>query len=68
MAQVTAETPTWINLFWFWVFQIPVAYLAAIVLHWGPKGVFISIVVTETCITITSMILFRRGKWKVVKV
>lgn len=63
-----SRTPTWINLFWFWVFQIPVAYLAAIVLHWGPKGVFISIVVTETCITITSMILFRRGKWKIVKV
>ena len=63
-----SRTPTWINLFWFWVFQIPVAYLIAIVLHWGPKGVFISIVVTETCITITSMILFRRGKWKVIKV
>ncbi|MEO6290098.1 MAG: MATE family efflux transporter [Ginsengibacter sp.] len=63
-----SRTPTWVNLFWFWVFQIPVAYLAAIVWHWGPKGVFIAIVVTETCITITSMILFRRGKWKVVKV
>ena len=63
-----SRTPTWVNLFWFWVFQIPIAYLVAIVLHWGPKGVFISIVVTETCITITSMILFKRGKWKVVKV
>ncbi|MEO6219778.1 MAG: MATE family efflux transporter [Ginsengibacter sp.] len=63
-----SRTPTWGNLCWFWVFQIPLAYLVAIVFHWGPKGVFISIVVTETCITITSMILFRRGKWKVVKV
>lgn len=63
-----SRTPTWVNLFWFWIFQIPVAYLVAVVWHWGPKGVFISIVVTETCITITSMILFRRGKWKVVKV
>ncbi|MEO8568482.1 MAG: MATE family efflux transporter [Ginsengibacter sp.] len=63
-----SRTPTWVNLFWFWVFQIPIAYLVAVVLHWGPKGVFISIVVTETCITITSMILFKRGKWKVVKV
>ena len=63
-----SRTPTWVNLFWFWVFQIPIAYLVAVVLHWGPKGVFISIVVTETCITITSMILFRKGKWKVVKV
>jgi putative MATE family efflux protein len=63
-----SRTPTWINLFWFWIFQIPIAYLVAVVFNWGPKGVFISIVVTETCITITSMILFRKGKWKVVKV
>ena len=63
-----SRTPTWINLFWFWIFQIPMAYLVAVVWHWGPKGVFISIVVTETCITITSAILFRRGKWKLVKI
>lgn len=63
-----SKTPTWVNLFWFWIFQIPVAYLVAIVWNWGPKGVFISIVVTETCITITSMILFKRGKWKTVTV
>ena len=63
-----SRTPTWINLFWFWIFQIPIAYLVAVVFNWGPKGVFICIVVTETCITITSMILFRKGKWKAVKV
>ncbi len=63
-----SRTPTWVNLFWFWIFQIPIAYLLAIVLHWGPKGVFFAIVVTETCITITSMILFKKGKWKKVKV
>ena len=63
-----SRTPTWVNLFWFWIFQIPIAYLLAIIWHWGPKGVFIAIVVTETCITITSMILFRRGKWKLVKI
>ncbi len=63
-----SRTPTWVNLFWFWIFQIPLAYLVAIVWNWGPKGVFICIVITETCITITSMILFKRGKWKLVKV
>jgi putative MATE family efflux protein len=63
-----SRTPTWINLFWFWIFQIPAAYLLAIVWHWGPEGVFIAIVVTETSITITSMLLFRRGKWKLVKI
>lgn len=63
-----SKTPTWINLFWFWVFQIPFAYLLAIVWNMGPTGVFIAIVVTETCITITSVILFKRGKWKLIKI
>ncbi|MDP9230877.1 MAG: MATE family efflux transporter, partial [Bacteroidota bacterium] len=34
-------TPTWINLFGFWLFQIPLAYLLAIVFKMGPTGVFI---------------------------
>jgi len=63
-----SKTPTWINLFWFWVFQIPFAYLLAIIWNMGPTGVFIAIVVTETCITITSVILFKRGKWKLIKI
>ena len=63
-----SKTPTWVNLFWFWVFQIPLAYLLAIVLDWGPKGVFIAILITETSITITSVLLFRRGKWKLVNI
>ena len=63
-----SKTPTWINLFWFWVFQIPFAYLLAIVLDMGPKGVFMAIVITETCITITSVILFKKGKWKTIKI
>jgi Na+-driven multidrug efflux pump len=63
-----SRTPTWINLFWFWIFQIPFAYLLAKVLHMGPTGVFLAIVITETCITITSVMLFRRSKWKLIKV
>lgn len=63
-----SKTPTWINLFWFWVFQIPLAYLLAIVLQMGLIGVFIAIVTTETCITITCVILFKRGKWKLIKI
>lgn len=63
-----SRTPTWVNLFWFWIFQIPFAYLLAVIWNWGPQGVFIAIVVTETCITITTVLLFRRGKWKLVKV
>ncbi len=61
-------TPTWINLFGFWLFQIPLAYLLAKYFSLGPEGVFISIPVAETAITITGFILFRRGRWKTTRV
>ena len=61
-------TPTWINLAGFWAFQIPLAYLLAKSFNLGPVGVFIAIPVAETAITIGSIILFRRGKWKLVKI
>jgi Na+-driven multidrug efflux pump len=61
-------TPTWINLGGFWAFQIPLAYLLAKTFELGPLGVFIAIPVAETAITIASVILFRRGKWKHIKI
>lgn len=61
-------TPTWINLFGFWLFQIPLAYLLARYLNWGPTGVFAAIPISETSITIASFILFKKGKWKTKKV
>lgn len=61
-------TPTWINFIGFWLFQIPFAYFLARTCDMGPMGVFISIPVSETLITIASFILFKRGKWKEIKV
>jgi Na+-driven multidrug efflux pump len=40
----------------------------ATMLDMGPTGVFIAIPVSETVITITAYILFRKGKWKTVEV
>jgi putative MATE family efflux protein len=62
------KTPTLINFFGFWLFQIPLAWLLAKGLDLGPKGVFIAIPVAETSITIASFIIFRKAKWKTVKV
>lgn len=62
------KTPTWINLFGFWLFQIPLAYLLAKTLEMGPLGVFIAIPVAETAITIAAWLLFRRGRWKTVAI
>lgn len=61
-------TPTWLNFFGFWMFQIPLAYVLSKYLDMGPKGVFISIPAAETLITIVAFVLFKRGRWKNVKV
>jgi putative MATE family efflux protein len=61
-------TPTWINFFGFWMFQIPFAYFLSKHLEMGPKGVFISIPVAEILITIVAFILFKKGKWKTIQV
>ena len=61
-------TPTILNFFGFWLFQIPLAYIMAIVLKIGPEGVFWAISIAESCIAIAAIILFRRGTWKKVVV
>ena len=61
-------TPTWINLFCFWLFQIPLAYFLSKHLGLGPKGVFMAIPISEIAISTTGYILFKKGKWKKVKV
>jgi len=57
-------TPTWINFVSFWLVQIPVAYMLAIVLEWEVEGVFYSIVIGETVLAILGIVLFKKGKWK----
>lgn len=62
------KTPTYINFFCFWLFQLPFAYLTAITLDWGPKAVFLAITLAEVLIAIVGIIWFKRGSWKLVKV
>lgn len=57
-------TPTRINMVAFWLIEIPLAYMFAIKAGMAEKGVFISIVIAETIMTVSALILFRRGKWK----
>jgi putative MATE family efflux protein len=61
-------TPTWINLFCFWVFQIPFAWLLAIRMGMGPQGVFIAMTVAFSILPIISAVVFRRGRWKEARV
>jgi Na+-driven multidrug efflux pump len=62
------KTPTWVNFFGFWMIQIPLAYILAKHFNWGPTGVFWAIPIAETFMTITTIILFKKGRWKKVEV
>ncbi len=62
------RTPTWIYFFGFWVFQVPFAYVLHKYTSLGATGVFIAVPVAETLMTIAIYFMFRRGKWKQVKV
>lgn len=57
-------TPTIINLFVFWLWELPLAYVLAITFGYGPKGVFLAIMIAFSGLAVVSAIVFRRGTWK----
>lgn len=57
-------TPTIINLFVFWMWELPLGYVLAKVLGIGPRGVFLAIMIAFSTLAIISAIVFRQGKWK----
>jgi len=57
-------TPTLLNLFCFWMCQIPIAWTLAFHTHLGPRGIFFAVITGDTLLALTSIILFRRGTWK----
>jgi putative MATE family efflux protein len=61
-------TPTTINFFCYWLFQIPVAYGLAIWAGWGAQGVFAAIAIAESVMAVVALLVFRRGSWKLKKI
>jgi putative MATE family efflux protein len=61
-------TPTRINLVFFWLIQIPLAWLLALQLGWEATGVFWAVFVSETSVGLFTLWLFSRGGWKTMKV
>ncbi|HEX2919798.1 MAG TPA: MATE family efflux transporter [Bacteroidales bacterium] len=62
------RTPTWINLIFFWIIEIPLCYALAVPIEWGYSGVFWGCFIAETSAGLGTLWLFRKGKWKTVKV
>lgn len=63
-----SKTPTVVNLFGFWFFQIPLAWVLAKGFNLGPVGAFIAIPVAESFLALAAWYYFRKGKWKEVKI
>ena len=61
-------TPTVLNLFCFWLWEIPLAYFLARRMGLGPDGVFRAIAIAFSTIAVVGAITFRRGRWKRKKV
>jgi putative MATE family efflux protein len=57
-------TPTWINLFVFWLFEIPAAYVLAMHTPLGVNGAFLAVTISYSVLAVVSALIFKQGKWK----
>ncbi len=61
-------TPTRINIGVFWLFEIPLAWLLAQHTSLGFHAIFVSISVAYSVLAAVSLMMFRRGTWRVRRV
>jgi putative MATE family efflux protein len=59
-----ARTPTLINVFSLWIVELPLAWILAHPLGFGPTGAFIALSVGFSTMCFISVWIFRRGEWK----
>jgi len=62
------KTPTWINFFCFWIFEIPLAIFLTNILEMNEFGVYLAIPIAETALALIAFWVFKKGKWKLKKV
>ena len=58
------RTPTVINIVSLWLLEIPLAWVLAHPLGFGPTGAFIALTAGFSTMCFLSVWMFRRGKWK----
>jgi putative MATE family efflux protein len=59
-------TPTMLNIVCFWMLEIPAAWFLSRQL--GSFGVYLAFPIAESVLTVLSLVMFRRGRWKLRKV
>ncbi len=57
-------TPTLLNLFVFWLWELPLAYTLAFWFGLGPRGIFLAVAIAFSTLAVASALVFRRGRWK----
>ena len=62
------RTPTWINLFVLWLWEIPLAWFLAGKAGFGPTGAFVAVSIAFLTLGIVSSWLFSKGHWKTQRV
>lgn len=62
------RTPSVLNFICFWMLQIPLAWWLASVSGLGPGGVFWSVVISESLLSVFGVAVFRRGGWRLQRV
>ena len=59
---------TWLYILMFYIVQIPLAYALGVAFELGPNGVFSAILISEIVLAVACIIIFRKGKWKSIKI
>ena len=62
------RTPTMVNFVCFWLIEIPLGYFLAFVAGLDVAGVCWAVAISETLMSVVMILLFQRGKWKLVEV
>jgi len=62
------RTPTLINLGCFWCFELPLSYVVGRTLGYGPPGIFLAMAIAFSLMSVISAVLFRSGRWKLMRV
>jgi len=60
--------PMWITVITLWCLRVPLAFFLALVVGLGANGAWISMALTQGIAGILGMVVFKRGRWKAVKV
>jgi putative MATE family efflux protein len=63
-----SRTPTILNLFCYWLFQVPLAWALSTQTELQALGVFWAIAIAESVIAVVAILLFRRGTWRSVQI